>query len=259
MALIGNRFAFGHDEEYEAIVDRGHLIYFDPTPVEVHVNVGQWFWDQEIYDFIGERLHLMDSLSSRTYLKTWERKKAGGDWRKLVEERFCHDTALLLVQKLEISDKTVEERAKDFITHTGLSRAIYFNYKKQLESDGQIREIKRQDVPTTVLCGSPPLELDLAEEVAAAKAETEQMAPNQDTSEEQTQDAELRVFGTGRQPPRERDAVEDSCLEHGAVQDDRHHGRIGTAIVGRAAVGDPTHPRFEGQGVAGRQSATDAG
>lgn len=195
VALIGNRFAFGRDEEYEAIIDRGHLIYFDPTPIEVHVNVGTWFWDQEIYDFIGQRLHLMDSLTSRTYLKVWERKKAGGDWRKLVEERFCHDTAMLLVQKLETKYKNVEERAKEFIKQTGLCRATYFNYKKQLESDDQIREIKRQDVPTTELRGSPPPELNMVAEVEAAKAETEQMEPKQEPSEgQQTHDADLRVF-----------------------------------------------------------------
>ncbi len=50
---------FGEAEEYEAILDRSHLVYFDPLPIEIHKDVGQWFWGQEIYDWIGGRLDLV--------------------------------------------------------------------------------------------------------------------------------------------------------------------------------------------------------
>lgn len=61
------------------MLDRGHLIYFDPTPLEVHTRVGDWFWDQQIYDHIGERLHLFSESSARIYLKAWKRKQAHGN------------------------------------------------------------------------------------------------------------------------------------------------------------------------------------
>jgi hypothetical protein len=48
VAIIANRFVFGDAEEYEAVVDRGHLMYFDPLPFEVHKRVGKWYWDQEV-------------------------------------------------------------------------------------------------------------------------------------------------------------------------------------------------------------------
>ena len=60
-----NRFAFGDAHEYDAIADRAHLVYFDPTPAEVHRNAAVWFWDQEIYNYIGQHLNLIDPTNSR--------------------------------------------------------------------------------------------------------------------------------------------------------------------------------------------------
>src|SRR5262245_11133726 len=42
-----------------ALQDRGHLVRFEPGPLEVHRRTAEWFWDQQIFDFVGERLHLM--------------------------------------------------------------------------------------------------------------------------------------------------------------------------------------------------------
>src|SRR2546428_6198902 len=64
-----------------ALQDRGHLVIFKPTPQEVHTRTAAWFWDQEIYDFVGERLHLLQEASMRHYLAAWELKQAGLDWR----------------------------------------------------------------------------------------------------------------------------------------------------------------------------------
>jgi hypothetical protein len=97
VAIVANRFLFGDSEEQEAILDRAHVVYFDPSPVEVHAKVGDWFYCQEIYDYIGERLHLLSNISARLYIKAWERKKAGGDWRRLIEETYCRDSAVRVV------------------------------------------------------------------------------------------------------------------------------------------------------------------
>ncbi|MCA9068443.1 MAG: hypothetical protein KDA84_05950 [Planctomycetaceae bacterium] len=74
IAIIANRFSFGSEEEREAVLDHGHLVLFDPLPLEIHQRIGDWFWCQEIYDYLGERLHMLDNLSARTYIKAWERK-----------------------------------------------------------------------------------------------------------------------------------------------------------------------------------------
>ena len=75
VAVIANRFVFGDAEEHEAVLDRGHVIHFDPSPVEVHAKVGDWFWCQEVYDYIGERLHMLSNVSARLYIKAWERDR----------------------------------------------------------------------------------------------------------------------------------------------------------------------------------------
>ena len=46
------------EREVAAVEDRGHALAFEPTPLEVHRKVASWFWDSEIYNFIGERLGL---------------------------------------------------------------------------------------------------------------------------------------------------------------------------------------------------------
>ena len=50
-----------------AVLDRGHVLVFDPCAREVHLRTAGWFWDQEVCDFIGRSLHLANPLSMRDY------------------------------------------------------------------------------------------------------------------------------------------------------------------------------------------------
>src|SRR5262249_53695297 len=43
----------------------GHLIFFGPRPLEVHRQAASWFWDREIFDFVGARLHWLEEISLR--------------------------------------------------------------------------------------------------------------------------------------------------------------------------------------------------
>lgn len=175
VAVIANRFMFGEADEYEAILDRGHLIHFDPTPVEVHARVGNWFWDQEVYDYIGERLHLLSDISARLYMKVWERKQAGGDWQKLLTDAYCHAGTMRFVQALETDStcKGVEDRVKKFIAYSGACRATYFNLKRELKERNQLHAFKKTEVPKLQLRCPPPAEPNVDEEVARAKEEAE--------------------------------------------------------------------------------------
>jgi hypothetical protein len=173
LALIANRFVFGDVEEYDAIVDRGHLLYLDPSPFEVHQQVAEWFWDQEIYNHVGERLHLLDNVSARLYIKCWERKRAGGDWEKLIEEAYCRDSNLRFVQAFEVDPtcKTVEERVKKFIAQTGSCRATYFNIKRELTENDRLLAVEKLEIPVRELQAKPPEEPNLEAEVARAQEE----------------------------------------------------------------------------------------
>src|SRR5262249_28937810 len=72
------------DADVAALEDRGHLLVFAPAALEVHRQAAGWFWDQEIFDFVADHLHLMAQHSLRTYLQAWELKQASLDWRRAV-------------------------------------------------------------------------------------------------------------------------------------------------------------------------------
>ena len=192
-----NRFAFGDICEYDAIVDRAHFVFFAPTPVEIHKNAALWFWDQEVYDYIGEHLHIIDSdkLSARTYVKAFERKPKG-DWQEFINRRYCKQTAEQWVVALENDPKykSVDERVAEFIRQTKLSRATYFNFKKSLKAGGTL---ELPVVPRFRLTGKPPDVSDLEEAVKAAAEEeclrNKQLQIEQD-EEEEYRDKEDKYF-----------------------------------------------------------------
>jgi hypothetical protein len=66
VALIGNDWKT-LNADVAALEDRGHLLLFEPAPLEVHRQAARWFWDQEIFDFVADHLHLMAQHSLRTY------------------------------------------------------------------------------------------------------------------------------------------------------------------------------------------------
>jgi len=197
LCLIMNRFAFGDAHEYDAIVDRAQFIYFDPTPLEIHKNAALWYWDQEVYDYISDRLHIIDpdKLSARAYVKAYERKPKG-DWKEFIDRRYCKQSGEQWVMALEANSKyqTVEERVAAFIKGTGLSRATYFNFKKALKTDDQVQPL---DVPRFTLTGKAPDVPDLEKEVKAA-TEQEQRRVDQGQIEQQEeqeyQDWEEKFF-----------------------------------------------------------------
>jgi hypothetical protein len=118
-----------------AVQDRGHVVIFEPSALEVHRRTSTWFWDQEIFDFIGARLHLLCEASMRHYVAAWELKQAGIDWRSLVLSR-CLSGKALLVAQLQASNaySSEAERVKAFIARGGGSRSTYFNLAKKLRA-----------------------------------------------------------------------------------------------------------------------------
>jgi hypothetical protein len=173
IAIVANHFVFGEVLEFEAVADRAHIIYFDPLPGEVHEQVAYWFYDQEIYDFIGERLHLIHKLSARVYTKAYERKTAEQDWRGWIEKVCCHDAPAHIVQQLErdTAYPTVERKVGRFVALTGASRATYYNIKRQLRLTDQLAPRSKVDIPKRRVRGKPPEELSVEAEVQRAREE----------------------------------------------------------------------------------------
>src|SRR5262249_41230198 len=51
VALIANEWQT-LNRNVAALQDRGHVVFFEPSALEVHRQAATWFWDQEIYDFV---------------------------------------------------------------------------------------------------------------------------------------------------------------------------------------------------------------
>jgi hypothetical protein len=207
-AFLINNFRFGSSDEFDAIMDRSHVFNFNPTALEVHVDVGQWLWPQaqDIYDFVGERLHLLHDHSARTYLKLWDRKQAGLDWKQMLYNRFCLAANAQLVQQLE-SDwriSTVEKKVAKFREMGGGERSTYFYIKRKLKHAGQLQPLDPSEVPRVTLAGETPEEVDLERDVAEASGATPASEPGEagerfkDNEEEEETDRGLNVHEAGR-------------------------------------------------------------
>ena len=132
VALIGNDWKT-LNADVAALEDRGHMLLFEPSPLEVHRQAARWFWDQEIFDFVADYLHLMAQHSLRTYCHAWELKQSGLDWRQGVLGR-CLTGAALAVAKLKANPDFASEaeRIRTFVQSGAGCRASYFRHAKKL-------------------------------------------------------------------------------------------------------------------------------
>ncbi len=132
VALVGNDWKT-LNADVAALEDRGHLLLFEPTPLEVHRQAARWFWDQEIFDFIADHLHLMAQHSLRTYCHAWELKRADLNWRQAVLCR-CLTGVALAVAKLKANPAfaSEDERVRAFVQSGAGCRASYFRHAKKL-------------------------------------------------------------------------------------------------------------------------------
>ena len=130
------------NQNMAALQDRGVLVLFRPSPLEVHRQIGQagWFDDPEVFDFLGRNLFLISRPSFRLYLTGRNHKKSGLDWRNLLLRTIESDAdpKLILVARL-LADSSYDglsspERAREaaFKQLGGGSRATYHRHKQEL-------------------------------------------------------------------------------------------------------------------------------
>lgn len=126
-------------ENVRAVENRGHLLFFEPAPVEVHCKVAEWFWDQEVYDFMGANLHLLPGLSMRHYVQAAELKEAGMEWLDILHrEGFAEKTVLCAKLKNDPTYTTEAQRIAAFKELGGGSRTNYFRHAKKLLGKKQV-------------------------------------------------------------------------------------------------------------------------
>ena len=142
VAIIANQWQALH-ADVAALEDRGHLLNFAPSALEVHRQAAAWFWDQEVFDFVAANLQVIDQPSLRTYVLASELKKAGLNWRAAVLGRCLTGTALA-VAKLRADPSFASEaaRARAFVALGLGCRATYFNCAKKLRPHTAVPVIK---------------------------------------------------------------------------------------------------------------------
>ena len=132
VALIGNDWKT-LNADVAALEDRGHVLAFEPTALEVHRQAAAWFWDQTVFDFVAAQLHVVARHSLRTYRQAWELKQAGLDWRRAVLSR-CLTGPALLVARLQADPSFASQaaRVRAFIAAGAGCRATYFQHARKL-------------------------------------------------------------------------------------------------------------------------------
>src|SRR5262249_3402144 len=132
VALVGNDWKT-LNADVAALEDRGHLLLFEPAPLEVHRQAARWFWDQEIFDFVADHLHLIGQHSLRTYRHAFELKQAGLDWRQGVLCRCLTGAALEWPRpKANPALPSDAGRVRVFVQSGAGCRASYFRHAKKL-------------------------------------------------------------------------------------------------------------------------------
>ena len=132
MAIVANEWRT-LNQNVAAVEDRAHLVHFAPTALDLHLRVAEWFWDQEIFDFVGAHLHFIETPSMRDYIKAAEKKQAGLDWKGPLLQRWCKPITRLVARiRDDPSFNTEEERVEAFIAQSGQVRSQYFYHKRKL-------------------------------------------------------------------------------------------------------------------------------
>jgi hypothetical protein len=141
LALIGNDWKT-LNADVAALEDRGHVLFFEPTALDVHRQAAGWFWDQEIFDFVAGHLHLMGQHSLRTYGQAWELKRAGLDWRRAVLSRCLSGSALLVARlQADLSFASEAARVQAFIAAGGGCRATYYHHARKLRPSTDVAKM----------------------------------------------------------------------------------------------------------------------
>ena len=81
------------------IESRAEYVHFTPNWAEVYNEVGKWFWDQEIYDYLWERLPFLRQPDMRLVVRAWDRKEGGlkeMPWQQVIDAHVDDKHNLLL-------------------------------------------------------------------------------------------------------------------------------------------------------------------
>jgi len=140
----------------QAVEDRLHVLSFQPSQTEIHRQAATWFWDAEVFEFVGRHLNLLADLSFRVYIRAAELKQAGLDWRSAVLVT-CVSPTTAIVARLKADDTlpSEEARAQAFVQGGHGCRATYFNHVRKLPTVGAGPDLPLK-LPTALAASDSP-------------------------------------------------------------------------------------------------------
>ena len=138
ICLIANDWS-SVDRNIAAVFDRGLVVPFQPSALEVHREIARagWFDDEEVFRFVGQNLFLLTEPSFRFYNLARDHKRAGLDWQALTLRTMETeaDPKQILIARL-LTDPQYEgeaARIEAFRKHgDGGSKATYHRHKADL-------------------------------------------------------------------------------------------------------------------------------
>jgi hypothetical protein len=146
-----------------AVENRGVVISYEPTASHIHEQVLPRFQEAEaeVYQFIGQNLHLIKEPSFRLYLNTAKARAAGVDWRSafLRSLNLTPQEVIVVTLKADLSYQKEEDRVTAFIDATGMHRATYYRIARKLETmrlgdtkppddDDDLEQYQPEEIPT---------------------------------------------------------------------------------------------------------------
>jgi hypothetical protein len=114
------------DKNLDALLTRAHLIYFNPSDIEVINYLRTFGNDEEILDFIQRFAPFSKTLNLRVYARALELKESNLDWKQEIISELDIDFRLFEVENLMRKYKTDQEREKHFTE----SRSTYYRFKR---------------------------------------------------------------------------------------------------------------------------------
>jgi hypothetical protein len=134
---------------FAALESRAEFFVLDFSWAEVHREVGKWFWDQEVYDYVGEKIPQLRQPDMRLYMKAWKRKVAGLKylpWREVIDEHIATGNHQVVREYLaDPKYKSDRKRAEDFVEN-GFAKSIQTFYSLAHEvrrwNEGAVPKIK---------------------------------------------------------------------------------------------------------------------
>jgi len=135
------------DHINQAIESRGTVIVYEPTWAEAYAYIGEWFWDQEILDYLWEVMPLLREPDIRLVMKAYDTKTGnitGLSWQSVIDHHAADHSHILVASFLakdiqQFGSETQRIAAwsaavKAYDPNASASRATWHRYKKEVKN-----------------------------------------------------------------------------------------------------------------------------